>query len=316
MNLALNDNSILRSLTVDNIRRAIPMGFGMLKNAAKHIPLAVNYDLTYNCNLKCEHCYFNRAVEEKRSQGKLLNDLTDEQWIKIFKYHQSIGVRSAALTGGEPTLRMNLLFEANKIFDYVQITTNGIIKMSRFPGKQPVIWTSLDGGPETHNAIRGAEIFDRVIENIQDDKRIYLICAVSSSNYGEIADVAKVAYDANVAGLFFIFYTGYPKDPLLLKGKSLQKAVKGLTKAMTDYGDYILLSKKMVETYITKSHVKGCFFKNGGVQSFYPNGKRKFCVMGNSPVLCANCGCVVPVVSHCLAKFDPETIEKFKKVPF
>ena len=313
--MVVNENSILRSITVENLRRGIPMWIGGLKRRFTHAPMATNYDLTYKCNLRCEHCYFHKAVEEKCLQGKSLNDLTNEQWIKIFKYHRSIGVNSVALTGGEPTLRMNLLFEAKKIFDNVQITTNGIIKMPRFPRKQPVIWTSLDGGPETHNAIRGAEIFDRVIENVQDDKRIYLICTVSSSNYDEINEVAKIAYDANIAGLFYNFYTGYPKDPLLLKGKPLQKTVKGLSKAMADYGDFILLSKKMVETFIKKSHVKDCFFKNGEMQSFFPNGKRKFCVMGNSPALCANCGCVVPIVTHCLKKFDPESIEKFKKIP-
>ena len=313
--LYLNENSILRSLTLSNFRRGIPMWFGGLKRRFTKAPMATNYDLTYKCNLRCEHCYFHRAVEEKCLQGESLNDLTNEQWIKIFKYHRSIGVNSAALTGGEPTLRMNLLFEAKKIFDNVQITTNGIKKIPKFPRKQPVIWTSLDGGPETHNAIRGAEIFDRIIKNVQDDKRIYLICTVSSSNYDEIGEVAKIAHDANIAGLFYNFYTGYPKDPLLLKGKSLQKAVKGLYKAMADYGDYILLSKKMIETFIKKSHVKDCFFKNGEMQSFFPNGKRKFCVMGNSPALCANCGCVVPIVAYCLKKYDPETIDKFTKIP-
>jgi len=144
------------------------MWFGGLKRRFTKAPMATNYDLTYKCNLRCEHCYFHRAVEEKCLQGESLNDLTNEQWIKIFKYHRSIGVNSAALTGGEPTLRMNLLFEAKKIFDNVQITTNGIKKIPKFPRKQPVIWTSLDGGPETHNAIRGAEIFDRIIENIQE----------------------------------------------------------------------------------------------------------------------------------------------------
>ncbi|MHA1144128.1 MAG: radical SAM protein [Candidatus Helarchaeota archaeon] len=314
--MTLSENSILKALTPDNVKRAIPLGFGLLKRAAKKRPLAVNYDLTYSCNLRCEHCYFSRAVEEKRLQNQSLDELTDEQWIKTFRYHHSLGINSAALTGGEPTLRMNLIKEAVDIFPMVQIATNGLIKMPKFPGKQPVIWTSLDGRPETHNAIRGAEVFDRVIENIQNDKRIFISMAVSASNYDEIDVVAKIAHDANVRGLFFLFYTGYPGDPLLLKGKSLRKAVKGISKAMMEYGDFIVISKKMIETYVTKSHVPTCIFKNGGVQSFYPNGKRKYCVMGNSPALCANCGCIVPVASHCLAKFDPETIEKLKKFPF
>jgi len=188
--------------------------------------------------------------------------------------------------------------------------------MPKFPGKQPVIWNSLDGGRETHNKIRRANIFDRVIENIQDDKRIYIISAISTSNYNEINEIAKIAHDANVAGLFFIFYTGYPKDPLLLKPPQWRKAVKRITKTMDDYGDFVIMTKKILETYITKAHVKDCGFKNGSVVSYFPNGHKKFCVMGDSPLFCANCGCVVPVISHCLAKFDPDTIELMKKVPF
>ena len=314
--MSIDQNAILRALTLDNVRRGTKLGLMMLKSRLKHFPLSVNYELTYKCNLKCEHCYFHRAVEEKRNEGKELFELTDEQWIKVFNHHQSMGVQAAALTGGEPTLRMNLLFEASKIFDFVQIATNGIIKVPKFPGKQPVIWNSLDGGPDTHNKIRGAHIFDRVIQNIQDDKRIYLLSAISTSNYKEINDIAKIAHDANVAGLFFIFYTGYPNDPLLLKPYQWRKAVENILEAMDDYGDYIIMTKKMLETFITKAHVKKCGFKNGSNVSYFPNGKRKYCVMGNSPSLCANCGCIVPVVAHSLAKFDPDTIELIKKVPF
>ncbi|MFX1451297.1 MAG: radical SAM protein [Promethearchaeota archaeon] len=315
--MALSQHSILHAISLENIKRAIPLGLGQLRRHLINVPFAVNYDLTYKCNLRCEHCYFFSSVEEKRREHTFHPELTDEQWFKVFTYHRSRGITSAAITGGEPTLRMNLLYDAVKIFPRVQIATNGIIKIPKFPGnKQPLIWTSIDGRPETHNAIRGAEIFDRVIENIQDDKRVLISTTITTSNYDEIEDIVKEAVKANISGLFFLFYTGYPKDPLLLKGKYLLKAVKSISNVMKEYEDFIVISKKMIETYITKEHVLSCIFKTGGVQSFYPNGERKFCVMGNSPALCANCGCIVPVASYCISKFDPETIEKLKKFPF
>ena len=314
--MLLSDNSILRCLNVENIIRAGPLMLGKIKHNFAKIPYAVNYDLTYNCNLRCEHCYFFSAVEERRREQSVRRELTDEEWRMVFQHHRSSGIYSAALTGGEPTLRMNLIKEAIKIFPKVQIATNGLIKIPRFPGKQPLIWTSLDGRPETHNAIRGAEIFDRVIENIRNDKRILISTTITRSNYNEIEEVVKEAIKANVSGLFFLFYTGYPNDPLLLKGNYLKKAIEGISKVMKDYEDFILISKKMIECYITKEHVAGCMFKNGGVISYYPSGEKKFCVMGNSPALCANCGCIVPVASYCIGKFDPETIEKLKKFPF
>ncbi len=68
-----------------------------------------------------------------------------------------------------------------------------------------------------------------------------------------------------------------------------------------------------MEKNITKEFVPDCNFKSDGVLSFYPNGQRKFCVMGNSPDLCANCGCIVPVAAYAITKLDLESIDKIKK---
>ncbi|MFX1302000.1 MAG: radical SAM protein [Promethearchaeota archaeon] len=300
--------------TFENIVKGIIFGGNLLKTKIKKIPLAVNYDLTWQCNLRCEHCYFYSSAEEI-NDGSDLNqrELSNEEWINVFNYHRNLGVRSVALTGGEPTLRMELLYEAVKIFPSVQIASNGIIKLPQFKSKkQPIYWVSLDGGEETHNLIRGANIFNKVIENIKDDKRVLISTTITSRNYNEISTVVKIAYDAGVAGIFFLLYTGYSGDPLLVKGEVLKKTTKNVLMNMRDYGDFILMSKKMFELYISKEFVPHCIFKSGGVKSYYPNGKRKFCVMGNSPKLCANCGCIVPVGSYALSKLDPETIDKLK----
>ena len=96
----------------------------------------------------------------------------------------------------------------------------------------------------------------------------------------------------------------------------MKKATKNVLKVMKNYGDFILFSKKMLELYITKEFISDCPFKSNGVVSFYPNGQKKFCVMANSPELCANCGCIVPVATYAIQKLDTETIDKIKKFPF
>jgi len=311
-------NIKLTVITPENIIEGISFGITLLRKKIKRIPLAVNYDLTWNCNLRCKHCYFYSSIEE--SSNFSLNqrkELTDDQWIKIFNYHKNLGIHSAALTGGEPTLRMNLLHEAIKIFPSIQVASNGIIKLPHFnTNKQPIYWVSLDGDEKTHNSIRGANIFRKVIKNIQNDKRVLISTSVSIINYKKIESVVKIAYDAGVSGLFFLWYTGYPNDSLIMKGEIQNKAIKNVLKVMREYGDFILISKKMLELYATKEFVPHCIFKSNGVKSYYPNGQSKFCVMGNSPQLCENCGCIVPVASYALSKFDPETIDKLKKFPF
>ncbi len=314
----MNSNSKLRLLTIDNIRKGIPFIFRLAKTKIAKIPIAVNYDLTWQCNLRCKHCYFySSASELELGPINERKELNDKEWLKIFNYHRTLGIKSAALTGGEPTLRLNLLHEAVKIYPSIQIASNGIIKMPIFNvQKQPIYWVSLDGGEKAHNDLRGANIFNKVINNIQNDKRVLISTTVTSLNYDQIEEVVKVAYAAGVSGLFFLWYTGYPNDPFLLKNEKAKIAAKNILKVMRDYGDFILISKKMLELYLTKEFVNHCIFQSDEVLSFYPNGMRKFCVMGNSHRLCENCGCIVPVGSYALSKLDPETIDKLKKFPF
>ena len=310
--------SLLKLVTTENIVKGFFYGTYYLKHKIKKFPLGVNYDLTWQCNLKCKHCYFNSSVKELRiNSGRNRIKLTDEQWIKVFKYHRSIGIRSASLTGGDPTLRMNLLHTALDMFPSVQIASNGIIKLPWFDHhKQPIYWVSLDGGEDMHNNIRGANIFRKVIENIKDDKRVLISTTITAMNYKEIEEVVKIAYNIGVSGIFFLMYTGYPNDPLLVKGIKLKSVIENILKVMKNFGDFILISKKMLDLYITKEFVPHCVFKRGVIKSYYPNGQLKFCVMGNSPLLCENCGCIVPVASYALSKLDYETVEKIKKFPF
>jgi len=110
-------------------------------------------------------------------------------------------------------------------------------------------------------------------------------------------------------------YTSYPNDPLLLKGDVLKKTIKSILKVMKEYGNFIFFSKKMLEVYLSKEFVPHCIFKTGQVKSFYPDGRQKFCVMGNSPLLCENCGCVVPIAAYALfKKFDSGTVDRARKL--
>ncbi|MFX1477005.1 MAG: radical SAM protein [Promethearchaeota archaeon] len=310
--------TISKLITSENIIKGIHSGFYYIKHKTIKFPLAVNYDLTWKCNLRCKHCYFNSSIDELNSpSAKKREELTDDQWIKVFEYHKEWGINSAALTGGEPTLRMNLINKALEIFPSVQIASNGIIKLPWFKRKkQPVYWVSLDGGEETHNEIRGANIFRKVIENIKDDKRVLISTTITALNYKEIENTVKIAYDIGVSGIFFLMFTGYPNDPLLVKGEKLNFVVESILKVMKEYGDFILISKKMLELYLTKEFAPHCLFKRDIVRCYYPNGQRKFCVMGNSPLLCENCGCIVPVGSYAASKVDFETIQKLTRFNF
>ena len=297
--------------TVKNIISFASMGPSFLQAIVRKVPLYVNYDLTWQCNLKCKHCYFFSSTKELKNRR---TELSDEEWIKVFKYHRKLGTKIAILTGGEPTLRMDVIKEAIKIFPSVQVVSNGIIKLPRFNGyKQPKYWVSIDGTKETHDKIRGAKVFDKVIENIRENNPV-VTTTIMTLNYKEIEDIVKIAHDNGASGLILQFYTDYPDSSLLLNGSILKKTIQDILKVMREYGDFIFYSKKMLEIYLSKEFVPHCIFKTGYIKSYYPDGKQKFCVMGNS-LLCENCGCVVPITAYALfRKFDSGTVDKARKL--
>jgi MoaA/NifB/PqqE/SkfB family radical SAM enzyme len=188
--------------------------------------------------------YFFSSTTELKN---IRTELSDEQWIKLFKYHRKLGTKIAVLTGGEPTLRMDVIKEAIKIFPSVQVVSNGVIKLPRFKGyKQPKYWVSIDGTKDTHDKIRGARVFDKVIQNVRENNPV-VSSTIMTLNYKEIEDIVKIAYDNGASGLVFLLYTDYPDSPLLLKGNILKRTIKDILKVMHEYGNFIFFSKKMLK---------------------------------------------------------------------
>ena len=76
----------------------------------------------WNCNLQCRHCY---AAGQPEAEGKELNT---EQWKKIIDSLKSAGVPQVTFTGGEPTLRRDLVeLAAYSRWFVTRLNTNGIL---------------------------------------------------------------------------------------------------------------------------------------------------------------------------------------------
>ena len=76
----------------------------------------------YNCNQKCVHCYANNEVNSNASE------IDTESWFKIIDKLKEERVPQITFTGGEPTLRTDLvrLVEHSKWF-ITRLNTNGIL---------------------------------------------------------------------------------------------------------------------------------------------------------------------------------------------
>lgn len=260
----------------------------------KNFPRAVNYDITSRCNLKCEHCYWRKNPQKK--------ELSDKDWERVFKEHVKKGATTAYLTGGEPTLRLNVVKLANKIFKGICIVSNGVIKIPE--DIQCRIFISIDGPKEIHNKIRGAKVFGKVMKNIKNDKRVVLTPTLSTTNCKYIDDLVNIARTANVEGITFSTYTSHQKsgDPLLLEGDKLEWVFNKLMEVWKKNKDIVLLTPKIINLFKTKEHYKKCYFRGKNFISFDSSlNIKKPCVIGKG-VNCKTCGCIVPIMSYALVK--------------
>jgi radical SAM protein with 4Fe4S-binding SPASM domain len=83
-------------------------------------PARMDLALTYRCNLNCGHCYTWAGPDGKHKE------LNTKEWEKIIERLWQIGIPNVVFTGGEPTLRDDLVKLVRKAEQFVTgLVTNG-----------------------------------------------------------------------------------------------------------------------------------------------------------------------------------------------
>ena len=126
-------------------------------------------DGIYNCNQKCVHCY---AFNEKLSNE---SELDTESWFKIIDKLKEERVPQITFTGGEPTLRSDLvdLIEHSKWF-ITRLNTNGILLTKDLCKKlydaelDNVQITFYSSDMETHNKLVGGNHYLETLGGIKN----------------------------------------------------------------------------------------------------------------------------------------------------
>ncbi len=133
-------------------------------------PYRMDLALTYRCNVNCTHCYVIR--------DKNYPELSTEEWKKIIKRLYEIGIPHVVFTGGEPTLRDDLV----ELVEYAEETglvtgllTNGVmlcdkkfVKKLESAGLDHVQITIESHIPEVHNKMVRAESFEKTLQGIKN----------------------------------------------------------------------------------------------------------------------------------------------------
>ena len=137
------------------------------ENMGYHSPFKVFFEITSNCNMKCQHCL------NKESDLKPIN-MPTETIFRYFDHFRNCKVSEVNITGGEPFLHpniINILKYAIKIFPGLTVSTNGILlddSVLKFINeiKLRYINISLDGTEKSYKNLRYGFDFTNIINKI------------------------------------------------------------------------------------------------------------------------------------------------------
>lgn len=123
----------------------------------------------WNCNQKCLHCY--AAGQENAN----VEEISTSEWERIIDKCKKIGIPQLTFTGGEPTLREDLvrLISYAKWF-VTRLNTNGVLLTQELceqlyvASLDSVQVTLYSNVPEIHNELVGAENFHKTVAGIQN----------------------------------------------------------------------------------------------------------------------------------------------------
>jgi radical SAM protein with 4Fe4S-binding SPASM domain len=216
-------------------------------------PLHIWWDITHQCNFRCQHCYSDSSSCSEA-------ELTTEEVLDIIDQIKSMKVGYVYLLGGEPFLRPDF----DIILDYffkcqipLMVNTNGWFVDESWAGKLSKssvkhLRFSLDGcKPETHDALRQKSgSFDRVINAIRICRRydIPLIsCSftITKQNMHEIKPTVELLVNLGVDQVQFGPISGVGRangsPELLLNDNDTRKISCILSECIACYGNSIMI---------------------------------------------------------------------------
>jgi len=190
--------------------------FGVRHPYVPGAPFQVVWNITRACNMKCLHCYENAGQPGR-------DELTTEEALRGIDMLADAGVLILAFSGGEPTMRSDILKLIRRSVDrgmFTAVATNAIAFASRRKVKEfknaglQFAQISLDGlNPETHDKFRGVPgAFKKTVRGIKncvaEDLFVEMATTATRFNYKEIPAMIEFAEKLGVS--WFMLYNFVP----------------------------------------------------------------------------------------------------------
>jgi len=151
---------------------------------------SISLDLTHDCNLRCDGCYYFEEGMDKIAENKSHLDLAFRE---LVEREIKRGTNFVTVVGGEPSLRLDRL---KIIYDNfkMNVATNGLTKIP-FKGFENLpIGVSVWGDHHTDAKFRNngkRDLFEIALSNYKDDSRAFFYYTVTCDKSDEIESVVK-----------------------------------------------------------------------------------------------------------------------------
>ena len=233
-------------------------------------PYVISWNLTYRCNLACEHCYLDAGGSPRVTDEGFADrsELTTEQCYKVIDDIEAFAPEALTiLTGGEPLLRRDILpivrYASGKGL-WVVVGTNGISiteNLARILEREGVrgLALSLDAlDASTHdrfrrvrgawnNTVRGAKILHQV------GLPFIVQTTVGAHNLGKLEAIADFAHEqlrAKVWNLYFLVQTGRGKFVSDVSPEEYDRVLLELHGIQKKYASRMVVNAKCAPHYV------------------------------------------------------------------
>ncbi len=233
-------------------------------------PYVVSWNLTYRCNLACEHCYLDAGGTPLVGTENFADrsELGTEECFRVIDEIAAFAPECVTiLTGGEPLLRRDILEIVRRAAArglWVVVGTNGVSiteNVSRRLAEAGArgLSLSLDAlDPDRHdrfrkvrgawrNTVEGAEILNRT------GLPFIVQTTVGSHNLGELDAIADFAHDrlaAKVWNLYFLVPTGRGQFVSDITPAQYDEVLASLYRIQKKYNGRMLVNAKCAPHYI------------------------------------------------------------------
>ena len=233
-------------------------------------PYVVSWNLTYRCNLACEHCYLDAGGTPLVGTENFADrsELGTEECFRVIDEIAAFAPECLTiLTGGEPLLRRDILEIVRRAAErglWVVVGTNGVRITENLAGRLAEagargLSLSLDAlDPDRHdrfrqvrgawqNTVDGATILNRT------GLPFIVQTTAGSHNLGELDAIADFAHDrlaARVWNLYFLVPTGRGQFVSDMSPAQYDEVLAALYRIQRKYDRRMLVNAKCAPHYV------------------------------------------------------------------